>query len=71
MTCKGGCVQYKATKQFNIGRYESGQKRCNVCELFLSWDGNACPCCNFTLRTKPRNTKNRHQLQVAQMSKRM
>jgi predicted amidophosphoribosyltransferase len=33
----------------------SGQKRCQVCELFIKWDGLFCPCCGYKLRTRPRN----------------
>ena len=32
-------------------------------QRFVWWDGKFCPCCNYTLRTRPRNTKNRKQLQ--------
>lgn len=73
MTCKGTCIKYKIKKPSASvdGRYESGQKRCSVCAVFVKWDGKRCPCCNFTLRTKPRNTKNRKQLQIIQMAKRI
>ncbi len=65
MVCKGTCVRYKAKRSnlpYNL-RYVSGQKRCSVCEIYIDWDGNACPCCGFTLRTKPRNTRDRRKLQ--------
>jgi len=72
MTCKGICVKYKVEKpRSHSGRYETGQKRCTTCEIFVKWDGNNCPCCNFTLRTKPRNTNNRRQLQKVKMTKRI
>ena len=45
MTCKGTCVRYKANKLFGINsRYENGQKRCSICEIFINWDGKHCPC---------------------------
>ena len=57
MTCKGICHRYKARWTTNTLRYANGQKRCNVCEIFLSWDGYFCPCCGMLLRTRPRSMK--------------
>jgi hypothetical protein len=57
MVCKGICVRHKATKPVGTGRYSTGQKRCQVCEIFVNWDGVFCPCCGYRLRTKPRNLK--------------
>ena len=72
MTCNGTCIKFKADKPCcNSGRYATGQKRCSVCAIFVKWDGNSCPCCNFSLRTKPRNTNNRIQLQKVNSIKRM
>jgi hypothetical protein len=44
-------------KPVGTGRYSIGQKRCQVCELFIKWDGFWCPCCGYRLRTRPRNLK--------------
>ena len=33
-------------------RYKEGQKRCSVCEIFITWDETYCPCCNYKLRTR-------------------
>ena len=55
MTCKGVCDRYKAKKISGIGRYASGQKRCQICEIFIEWSGRWCPCCKYRLRSKPRN----------------
>ncbi len=38
MACKGICIRHKALKPTGIGRYSSGQKRCQICETFLNWD---------------------------------
>lgn len=57
MSCKGVCDRYKAIKPVGIGRYAAGQKRCQVCEIFINFNGNNCPCCNYKLRAKPRNIK--------------
>ena len=56
MTCKGICLRHKAQKPVDSGRYASGQKRCQVCEIFIKWDLLSCPCCGFKLRTKPHNS---------------
>ena len=54
MTCNNICSKYKATKPVGIGRYASGQRRCQVCQIFIKWEGLWCPCCGYRLRTKPR-----------------
>ena len=54
MTCKGICPRYKAQKPVGTGRYASGQRRCQICEIFIKWEGLWCPCCGYRLRTKPR-----------------
>jgi hypothetical protein len=67
MVCKGICVRHKAMKPRNpvIGRYSAGQKRCQVCETFLIWDGLWCPCCGYRLRIGPRNSKFKAQFRVS------
>jgi len=64
MYCKGICNKYsvKKPRQKNIGRYESGHKRCSLCEIYITWDGKNCPCCGCILRAKPRNVKSRDKL---------
>lgn len=57
--CKGKCVQFKAIRPSNGDRYASGQYRCQVCELYLTEQGvdnTRCKCCNFLVRSKPRNS---------------
>jgi hypothetical protein len=36
-----------------------GQKRCQVCQIFIvNWQGLFCPCCGGRLRNRPkRNSK--------------
>ena len=63
MTCRGICVRYKAGRpSFRQSRYATGQKRCQMCELFIEWDGLVCPCCSYRLRLKPRNMKSKIRL---------
>ncbi|HYY50897.1 MAG TPA: hypothetical protein VE643_08490 [Nitrososphaeraceae archaeon] len=57
MTCKGICIRHKGS-----GRYFYGHKRCQICNLFVKWDGVFCPCCGSRLRIGPRNTTNKAKL---------
>ena len=58
MPCKGICERFRAKKpmpfRLGISRYASGQKRCQVCEVWMSWEGTRCPCCSIKLRGRPR-----------------
>jgi len=72
MVCKGICIKYKAGKIYGQNnRYEVGQKRCSVCELFIIWDGKHCPCCGYMLRTNPRGTLARRQMLIIKQTKRI
>jgi predicted amidophosphoribosyltransferase len=51
-------------KPVGMGRYSTGQKRCQVCEIFLKWEGLWCPCCGYRLRTRPRNLKYKAKLRT-------
>jgi hypothetical protein len=57
MVCKGICIRHKAHKPVGSGRYANGQKRCQICELFIKWNGLSCPCCGYKLRIGPRHSK--------------
>jgi len=69
-TCIGICKQYKVKKPAEGGRYEAGQARCQICDIWIDNNGcilksklNAtldsvgwiCKCCNYRVRQKPRN----------------
>jgi len=71
MTCKGICLRHKAHKPVGSGRYAAGQRRCQICEIFIKWDGLWCPCCGYRLRTKPRNLKYKAKLRVVQQPPRI
>ena len=43
MICKGVCIRHKASGPISYGRYAAGQKRCQMCEIFMKWDGLWCP----------------------------
>lgn len=55
--CKGICDGIKADSIPNISRYQSGQKRCSLCAIFLDTSDLGCPCCGARLRTKSRNRR--------------
>jgi DNA-directed RNA polymerase subunit RPC12/RpoP len=56
MSCRGICNRFKAKKpNASSSRYIHGQKRCQVCEEWMNYDGSNCPCCGIKLRTKPRS----------------
>jgi hypothetical protein len=76
-TCMGICKQYKVTKPAGRGRYESGQARCQTCDIWIDHNGCVlksrlaatidsvgwiCKCCNYRVRQKPRNLKYKEKL---------
>lgn len=63
MGCKEICFDHKA-KSDGKNRYSNNQKRCQICEIFIKWDGIWCPCCGYMLRTHPRNNKSRKKLDL-------
>jgi len=52
--CKDICFRYKASKPAKGSRYAIGQRRCQLCEIYIQWEGVWCPCCGVRLRTRPR-----------------
>jgi hypothetical protein len=66
MACNGvTCILYKAPRTPLVGRYFEGQKRCQICGIFIKWEGIFCPCCRTKLRTKPRSNIYRTKLRLA------
>ena len=63
MGCKGVCHNYKAEKKsVGFSRYANGQKRCQMCSIFIQWEGLWCPCCGYKLRMTPRSSKFKRKL---------
>ena len=69
--CKGLCEKFKAGRPSGGGRYEAGQARCQICEIWLHrsgahlHDGSPargdkaawyCNCCQYRLRRIPKKT---------------
>ena len=63
MTCKAICEKYRWKKldPSSNKRYANGAKRCQICEIFITWDGMWCPCCGYRLRGKPRGKKGKEE----------
>ena len=65
MGCRGICTRHRAQRPSgSFGRYATGQKRCQMCAIFMRWDGLWCPCCGCRVRTKPRNSKFKQKLKT-------
>jgi hypothetical protein len=65
MTCKGICIRHRAEKPLgHFGRYATGQKRCQICAIYMRWDGIWCPCCGCRVRTRSRNSKFKQELKT-------
>jgi hypothetical protein len=64
MVCKGICIHHKASGPISSGRYATGQKRCQICEIFIKWDESWCPCCGCRLRNGPRHFKYKVKLRI-------
>ena len=64
MYCREICSKFKVKRSDTkiFGRYNSGQKRCSSCVIYINWDGTRCPCCGHILRTKPRNSSGHNKL---------
>jgi hypothetical protein len=69
MVCKGTCFRHRASKPVHHGRYASGQKRCQGCEIFIKWDGLWYPCCGNRLRLRPRNLTDKKRLALRSKQK--
>ena len=67
MVCKGICIRHKASGPISYGRYATGQKRCQICEIFIKWDGIFCPCCGCRLRIGP--TLYKHKAKLNEMKR--
>ena len=56
MVCKNICYRFRVTKDRRGSYYAQGFKRCQVCQIFIEWNGTKCPCCHINLRTRPRTS---------------
>lgn len=68
VSCKGICHRYKAKRIEFCGRYSEGQKRCQICEMYMFWKGLRCPCCKQRLRSTPRTPKSKSKYRQIMMT---
>jgi hypothetical protein len=62
-SCHGKCSQYRSKRIITGGnRYLGTGKRCQICDIFIEYEGRFCPCCNARLRFRPRH-KSKNLLQ--------
>ena len=59
--CTEKCKNYKDQKPGRAGRYVTGQRRCQFCEVFIQWEGLYCPCCNSRLRCGPKSRQGKEK----------
>ena len=71
MVCRGICSRHKAMRPSTGKRYLTGQKRCQVCQVFIKWGGFWCPCCGYRLRIRPRNGKYKLILRTVENQKKI
>jgi len=64
-TCKEICKRFRASKPYGTRRYETGQKLCRYCGIFIKFNGFQCPCCGCKLRVTPKSAKYRKLLRTA------
>ncbi len=82
-TCKRACKRFQVSKPTGKGRYESGQARCQTCDIWIDYkgchlkDGSSakkdsvgwyCNCCNYRVRMHPRNKVYKEKLRDKQDS---
>lgn len=70
MACREICHKYKFKKN-PISRqvYSAGASRCQICEIFIVWDGWSCPCCGIKLRKVPRNKHGKESMKARNMTR--
>jgi hypothetical protein len=65
MACRGFCIIHRAQRPAGpFGRYATGQKRCQICSVFMKLDGLWYPCCGCRVRTRPGNSKLKQKLEI-------
>ena len=55
--CKSKCELFKSIHPHGM-RYEDGEKRCTICQIYVRIEMIRCPCCGSVLRTKKRDKQN-------------
>jgi hypothetical protein len=69
MACRGICHRFEVKTRFGGRSYVNGQKRCQVCEIYLKVEGYVCPCCKLRLRLKPKQSKWKEGYKTLELNK--
>lgn len=66
MPCAGVCVsEYGGIYRPRGGRPPTlGCPRCNLCGVFIEWEGNYCPCCRQRLTHRRRKSGRIPEIEV-------
>ena len=73
--CKKICLQYVGHRPSGGSRYDDGQSRCQVCDIYITVEGTKdekglfCKCCHYRVRNKPRNKVYKEKLRNKQENK--
>lgn len=63
MACKGICKRYPPhppNNKIGKGMYSNPENcRCRICDRFMAWEGNYCPCCGYRVSRIPKSTSAR------------
>ena len=58
--CTKICLKYKGK-----GKFAGGNKYCIICKIYMTGIENfICPCCHHKLKTKPRSSSGKKNLEL-------
>jgi len=57
MSCEGKCKRYEKSRKYDT----ENSRYCKICEIFMEYKNNTCPCCNTRLKIKPRNARRKRE----------
>ena len=71
-SCKGYCKDYENSYSRKKNFYhDSANCRCSICDIYLKWEGNYCPCCGYRVRRRPRGSHAAIKCQIQRGVKRI
>ena len=60
LVCRGKCkTKFCTLLGKTILRYNNGQKRSGICDVYFIWDKTKSPCCNAVLQIRPSHSKDK------------
>lgn len=58
--CRGNCkTKFRTVLGKTTLRYNNGQKRCGICNVYFIYDKTKCPCCKAVLHVRPSHSKDK------------